>query len=106
MSLPLRLCHGLVSFVLLAVTASARGEPPRHLGLCATCHGQRGIANVATIPNLAGQNLPYLREALRQYHSGARDHAAMRAAIGMLSEDELDRILRWYATQPRGEPAP
>jgi hypothetical protein len=32
--------------------------------------------------------------------SGARDVAAMRAAIGMLGKPELDDILQWYAAQP------
>jgi cytochrome c553 len=86
--------------------AAQAADPPARLGLCAGCHGERGIAASAEIPNLAGQNLPYLRQAMRQYRSGARDAAAMRAAVGMLSEAELDRILQWYAAQPPREPPP
>ena len=77
--------------------------PPQRLGLCAACHGERGIATGKTIPNLAGQNLDYLRNALAQYQSGARDVAAMRAAAGMLNAAELDRTLRWYADQQPAE---
>ncbi len=73
--------------------------PPQRLGLCAACHGERGTAIAKNIPNLAGQNLEYLRSALAQYQSGARDVAAMRAATGMLNAAELDRILQWYAVQ-------
>lgn len=79
--------------------------PPQRLGLCAACHGERGIATGKTIPNLAGQNLDYLRNALAQYQSGARDVAAMRAATGMLNATELDQMLRWYAVQQPAAPS-
>ena len=60
-----------------------------------------------TVPNLAGQNLVYLRAALAAYRSGARDVPAMRAAVSMLSEPEAEQVLAWYAQQkPHAEPAP
>ena len=74
--------------------------PPQRLGLCAACHGERGVATGQTIPNLAGQNLDYLRNALIAYQSGARDVPAMRAAAAMLNAADLDEVLRWYAAQP------
>ena len=82
----------------VAFSTNAQTAPAR-LGLCAACHGERGQATGKTIPNLAGQNLDYLRNALQQYASGARDIAAMRAALGMLNADEADRVLQWYAAQ-------
>jgi cytochrome c553 len=90
-----------VASLLLALCASAAAQaPPQRLGLCASCHGERGIATAASLPNLAGQNLDYLRNALAQYRSGARDVAAMRAALGMVNGTEADAILEWYAAQP------
>jgi cytochrome c553 len=71
--------------------------------LCAGCHGEDGRASAAAIPNLAGQNLQYLRSAIGQYRSGARDVPAMRAAAGMLSPAELERVLAWYAQLPARE---
>jgi cytochrome c553 len=91
----------LPASLLLALCASAAAQtPPQRLGLCASCHGERGIATANALPNLAGQNLDYLRSAIEQYRSGARDVAAMRAAIGMVGKSELDDILQWYALQP------
>jgi cytochrome c553 len=78
--------------------------PPQRLGLCAACHGEHGVATVKSIPNLAAQNLDYLRDAIRQYQSGARNVAAMRAAIGMLNAAEIDQILQWYAAQAPAAP--
>ena len=80
--------------------AAQAAEKPARLGLCASCHGETGHASAPAIPNLAGQNLEYLRAAVRQYQSGARDVPAMRAALGMLESTELDRVLAWYAQAP------
>lgn len=73
-------------------------RPPR-LGLCAACHGARGHAVVPGVPNLAGQRLDYLLDALHQYRDGRRDVAVMHAAVGPLSEAELKQLARWYANQ-------
>jgi cytochrome c553 len=86
------------SGLAIAPIAGAQDMPQR-LGLCAACHGERGVATGQSIPNLAGQKLEYLRNALIQYQSGARDFPAMRAAAGMLNAAELDQILQWYAQQ-------
>jgi cytochrome c553 len=87
--------------LLLALCATAAAQtPPARLGLCASCHGERGIATAKSLPNLAGQNLGYLRSAIEQYRSGARDVAAMRAALGMVSTVDADAILQFYAAQP------
>lgn len=82
--------------------AQAPEKPPR-LGLCASCHGERGIAVMKGMPHLAGQDLDYLKASLAAYRSGARDVAAMRAAVGALSAAELDALAAWYAAQA---PAP
>ena len=84
----------------LAQTAVPR---PSRLGLCAACHGETGMAVVPGVPNLAGQRLGYLRLALKHYRDGSRDVTAMRAAIGPLSDAELDALARWYSAQT---PAP
>jgi cytochrome c553 len=90
----------------LATAALANAqEMPGRLGLCAACHGERGVATTPEIPHLAGQNLAYLRNAMEQYRSGARDVPAMRAAVGMLQAVEIDEILRWYAQQKPQERA-
>ncbi|HEV2620996.1 MAG TPA: c-type cytochrome [Frateuria sp.] len=85
----------------LPAFAAAPARPAR-LGLCAACHGETGIAQMPGAPNLAGQRLDYLRNALAQYRDGRRDVAVMRAAIGPVSDAELDALARWYSAQ---EPA-
>ncbi|GLQ90582.1 hypothetical protein GCM10007898_41580 [Dyella flagellata] len=72
---------------------------PLRLGLCAACHGETGMAQMPGAPNLAGQRLDYLRQALKEYRDGTRNVPLMRAAIGPLSDAELDQLARWYSAQ-------
>ncbi len=97
----------------MAATFSAHAQsqpamsPPSRLGLCAACHGPTGHASVPGVPNLAGQRLDYLRDALSQYRDGRRNLPLMRAAIGPVSAVELDAIARWYSAQspqPQAQP--
>lgn len=90
----------MLAALLPLPAAAADAPPPARLGLCAACHGADGHASSGQIPNLAGQNLAYLRAAAAQYRAGKRDDAAMRAALGMLGASDLDAVLRWYAAQP------
>ena len=94
------------TILTLASACSAHAvDAPQRLGLCASCHGRHGVATMPAIPNLAGQNLDYLRSALQQYLTGARDVPAMRTAAGMLNARELDDVLAWYAAQRAPENA-
>jgi cytochrome c553 len=98
----------IAALILAAAPAiAATPEKPARLGLCAACHGSDGTATMTGAPNLAGQRLDYLRQALAQYRDGRRDVAVMRAATGPLSEAELDQLARWYAAQtPHPQVAP
>jgi cytochrome c553 len=84
-----------------ALPAPAADMPPKpaRLGLCAACHGETGMAQIPGAPNLAGQKLDYLRKALKDYRDGSRDVPLMRAAIGPMSDADLDQLARWYSAQ-------
>ena len=99
----------LIAALCLAAAAPVLAETPAkpaRLGLCAACHGETGMAQIPGAPNLAGQRLDYLRNALRQYRDGRRDVALMKAAIGPVSDSELDQLARWYSAQTPTNPQP
>lgn len=100
----------LIAALCLAAAAPLRAEmpaKPARLGLCAACHGEHGMAQIPGAPNLAGQKLDYLREALKQYRDGRRNVALMKAAIGPVSDAELDQLAQWYSAQtPVAAPQP
>jgi cytochrome c553 len=76
--------------------------PPAKLGLCAACHGEDGRSRSPGTPNLAGQDEPYLRRALTDFRSGARQAAPMNAVAGTLQPRDISALARWYATRPAG----
>ena len=87
-----------IAALCLAATLPSQAQTPvkpNRLGLCAACHGVTGHANLPGVPNLAGQQLDYLRAALAQYRDGRRDVPVMRAAVGPISAAELDALARW-----------
>jgi cytochrome c553 len=99
--LPMRisLLAALCLFAAFSTHAQAPAQPAR-LGLCAACHGANGHSSMPGVPNLAGQRLDYLRDALKQYRDGRRNVPVMRAAIGPVSDADLDALAHWYSVQP------
>lgn len=98
----------LIAALCLAAAAPVLADTPAkpaRLGLCAACHGETGMAQIPGAPNLAGQRLDYLLSALRQYRDGRRDVALMKAAIGPVSDAELEQLARWYSAQTPQLPA-
>jgi len=90
--------------ILLLLLVPAAGAParPAQLGMCAACHGEDGRSRAPDAPHLAGQVERYLDAALRAYRDGGREHAAMRALAGTLSDADIAALARWYAAQPAG----
>ena len=85
-----------------SVPADDGGQAPEAAQVCAACHGQNGISPIPTNPNLAGQHLDYLQQALEQYRDGVRkgpNAVAMQAQIMTLSEEDLAAIVAYYAKQ-------
>ncbi len=105
---PMRLVFSMMlALAFVAPASAAAPAKPARLGLCAACHGETGMAQIPGAPNLAGQPLDYLREALRQYRDGRRNVPLMRAAIGPVSDTDLDALATWYSAQtpsPKGKP--
>ena len=64
---------------------------------CAMCHGMNGISMMAEAPNLAGQNLIYLQEQLRNYRSGKRPHDVMSLMAKPLTDKEIDDVSAYYS---------
>jgi cytochrome c553 len=94
-----RLSLAVLAWGAVASVQAAAPAKPARLGLCAACHGETGMAQIPGAPNLAGQKLDYLREALKQYRDGRRNVPLMRAAIGPMSDADLDELARWYSAQ-------
>jgi len=73
---------------------------------CSGCHAVDGSGKSAEIPNLAGQPVGYLVDAMLAYRDGRRHHAALQELISSMSEADIRNIAAWYASLPPVPPAP
>ncbi len=83
--------------VLLAQGDAAAGQAKS--ALCAACHGGDGNSALAVNPKLAGQNASYLVKQLQDFKSGARAGTTMSAMVLSLSDQDMQDIAAWYASQ-------
>jgi cytochrome c553 len=89
--------------------AGISGKPPlaqsppaaaleRAIAECARCHGDgKSPPSSNVVPVIAGQNLRYLREALRTYSNGLRPSGMMQLPAAELSEELREPVLRHFA---------
>ncbi len=66
---------------------------------CAACHGADGNSVNPEWPNLAGQVPEYLVKQLQDYKSGARQNAVMAGMAAPLSQQDMDNLAAYYASQ-------
>lgn len=67
---------------------------------CVDCHGMDGRGKTAEIPNLTGQPVIYLVEAMHAYRDSGRMHAALQDMTSGMSEEDIVNIAGYYASQP------
>lgn len=76
---------------------------------CQGCHGipdwKTAFPEVYHVPKLGGQKPGYIAAALKEYRSGDRDFATMRAIAANLSDADIDQVAAYYGGQPPAAPA-
>ena len=89
------------------VASDSAGAKLFHDKTCFTCHGKDGKTPLAPIyPKIAGQNLNYILQQMRDIKSRARDNsqtAAMHGIMQLVSDDELETLADYVSNLPRGE---
>ncbi|MFT5887858.1 MAG: cytochrome c [Zhongshania sp.] len=87
----------LFSLPLFAIDAPAKEVT------CRACHGASGAAPIMnSYPKLNGQNKAYLTQSLKAYKAGQRSGgmaAVMVSQATMLSDQEIDQLAEYYASQ-------
>lgn len=98
----------IIVSALLAVAATsapAAGNPAagqEKSQACAACHGPKGDTSNSMYPKLAGQYQSYLLRALKDYKSGDRENAVMSGQVSGLSEQDMEDLAAYYASQDGG----
>ena len=91
----------LVGFVV-AAAAAAEGDPAagkQAASTCAACHGIDGNSSMAQWPKLAGQHEQYLARQTRLVRDGKRNVPQMVGIVAGLSDETIQNIAAYYATQ-------
>jgi cytochrome c553 len=66
---------------------------------CNSCHGDNGNSMAPNFPKLAQQHASYLVKQLQAFKSGDRNDPMMSAMALPLSDDDMDDLAAYYATQ-------
>ncbi len=82
------------------VEANADATPPESGIYCMSCHGVNGVSITTEFPHLAGQHADYMHETIRQYLEGERSDISMNAFLNLLTDEQLDELVQYYASQP------
>lgn len=87
------------ALILAATPLLALAEVPPQAEACATCHGADGNSDSALWPDLAGQHAEYLALQLRAFRDGERYNPAMDPYVSDLSDDDIEVLADYYASQ-------
>jgi cytochrome c553 len=93
--------------VPLAQTLATRGRWSKGLPACEQCHGPGGVGVGDHFPALAAQSSLYLSNELHAWQQGSRHNdplQLMQTVASKLSDDDINAISAWYATQPAALP--
>jgi cytochrome c553 len=86
--------------LFLAAPAAAQPAGSGLITACVPCHGADGISRFGEVPNLAGQNQPYLLNQLHAFHTGKRPHKEMGYMSRNLTEEEMEAIADYFSRLP------
>ncbi len=95
----------LSALAATSLAVSAAGDPVAGKGKASTCMGCHGIPDYNNayptyhVPKLGGQHAGYIVAALQAYKSKKRSHRTMQAQAGSLSEQDMQDIAAWFASQ-------
>ena len=93
----------VLSLGVAGAASAADGAALYTSKLCNTCHGADAkTAIMPTYPSLAGQNAPYAAQQMKDIRDGKRTNgmsAAMKAMVATLTDDEIEAIAEWLASQ-------
>lgn len=94
---------GLALFVIFSSQVqagdAAKGKEKSVELICGSCHGADGNSVIPANPSLAGQSESYLVKQLKDFKSKARDNAIMSAQAANLTEQDMQDLAAFYASQ-------
>ena len=96
----LALSRGMAAWLGFASAAQAAGDVEAGKTksvLCVACHGVDG-KGVAPNPGLTGKSEDQLLTAMKDYKSGKRENAIMKALVIPLNDQDMANLAAYYAS--------
>ena len=84
-----------------ADVAALKEKVKDKLALCAGCHGENGISEMANTPSLAGQPDLYFQWQLVFFRSGVRKNEIMGPIAETLTNEDVRNLAAYYAALPQ-----
>ena len=78
----------------------SNGDASRGVTACLTCHGPKGQSAVGTWPKLSAQHAAYTAKQLKNFKEGTRANPVMMGMAATLTEQDMNNISAYLATQP------
>ncbi len=88
------------SNVMAAAGDAAAGE--KLTTVCQACHGTTGMGTLPNYPSIAGQNARYLFRQLQMIQTNARSAPLMAGQLNGMTEQNLQDLAAYYASQTPG----
>ncbi|WP_330925920.1 hypothetical protein [Candidatus Sororendozoicomonas aggregata] len=76
----------------------------RLTNMCKACHGEEGVSNFTTIPDLRWQNKEYLTNQLTAFKSHDRFDITMSKVAALLSEEDIQAIANYFYRDDSSNP--
>jgi len=92
----------MITVLAFLNTAQAQGDSEAgksKSAVCAACHSADGNSASDSYPKLAGQHAPYLVKQLKEFKSGERENAIMAGMVATLTEQDMQDLAAFYASQ-------
>ena len=91
-----------ITLAALSMGAFAEGDAAHGKTLttvCQACHGPDGNSASGAFPKLAGQNPSYLVKQMHDIKSGARQVAPMTGMLDNMSDQDIEDLAAYFASQ-------
>ena len=93
-----RFVAAAIGFVSIAAAIVASAEPPAGAAACSGCH-PASTRVTSPVPRLAGRDSAAIVKAMQDFRSGARAGTVMDRIAKGFTDEEIQAIAAWYATQ-------
>jgi cytochrome subunit of sulfide dehydrogenase len=87
-----------IGLASIAAAAVASAEPPAGAASCSGCH-PASTRVTSPVPRLVGLERDAIVRAMQEFRSGQRAGTVMDRIAKGFTDDEIQAIAAWYATQ-------